>query len=77
MQKQPTGEDQRRRAEDVRADAAKGDPARPGPAGQWRPLLPEKQAREVIDAKSRPMPAQYRKALEEYYRRLSEPPKPQ
>lgn len=34
--------------------------------------LPQKQAREVMDANARPKPLKYRSKLEEYYKRLAE-----
>jgi hypothetical protein len=67
-------EEQRKRAEEsAKEKDPKLDPARGGgnPGERWGDL-PAKQAREVIDAKQRPMPPAWRKALEEYYRRLSE-----
>lgn len=66
-------EEQRRLAEErEREEAGKADPARaPEATGSWG-NLPEKKAREVIDAKSRPKPPQWRRQLEEYYRRLME-----
>ena len=73
QQNQQRDPNQRRRESATQPpDGAKADGAHNGAGGEQWGNLPPKQIREVLDAKSRPMPPRFRKQLEEYYKRLEE-----
>ncbi len=61
-----------RRSRELPPDAGGPVSERRADAGEQWGNLPPKAMREVIDARRRPMPARFRKQLEEYYRKLLE-----
>jgi hypothetical protein len=67
----PERRDEHRPPEDAQGG---GEARHANPGDKWGDL-PSKQAHEVIDAKQKSMPPEYRKQLEEYYRKLTDPKK--